>query len=548
MGVQGYLSLYTILLGWQAYDAIWNILCQTGLVALPFAFIAVKSFMEPLMSMGAKDAGVIASRRFVIHIMSALFVLLFAAIPMVKLQPNVLHFKPHCEHSNKVATPGNTGTTYDKSFTIPTDAKVPMIWYIVMAVSNGITDEAEDAISCPAVNLRGLQEQINIATIKSVPLKNEIHEFYRQCYMPAYNHYVQQGQAGVNQLALNRALGKYGRDDISWVGSETFLYTPGYYDSFYAKNPIKGFPYTNSSINNQLNAQTEKPKWAAPSCKSWWDEPETGLKHRIYSQFSYSLNDYIEAYKEFYHEDLSEIRSELVKLVLYKSTDGGYVNPGYYTEQDNQSGIDNYFAKWFSKYQIDSTALHEYPKVQIIKNALPIVQAILLAAFCMILAIAIPISSYSIRFLISASVFMFGVIFCSYLWHWVSWFDQVLMQALYPAKPYHVSVLSTKDSLLVSLADNVSSPEKNLLNMTISAFYLVLPLIFISVIGWTGIAVGGVFSFAAISGVAGRGAGMPSMNMPSVSLGGLGSGSGIGGGGSAGVSSGVGSSLPPMIE
>lgn len=500
MGVQSYLSLYTVLLGWHSYDILWHILTQLGLVMLPFAFIAVKSFMEPFLSMGAKDSGVIGSRRFIMHLFLAIFVMLFAGAPWVHLDPSVLHFRPHCEQSANTATPGHTGTTYDNLLPVPQDVKVPLIWYLVMAVSNGITDEAEDAISCPMVDLRALQNQLNLAVIQSSTLKKEVRRFYQACYLPAYNQFVSDNDKGVNQAAIQSALKRYGDNDIDWIGSLIFQRVAGFYDSFSANAPVVGFPYTSKGINNQVNSQVNTPKWDSPSCLAWWQTPQIGLRDKLYNQFSHKLQAMLAKIDAGPDHVLAE--NYAIRAVLNKSTGGGFSDPGFYTEQDNQGGIDNFIAKWFSKYAIDKVALQEYPTIQIIKNALPVVQAILSAACYMLLAIALPLASYSLRFVVIASVFIFSIIFTSFLWHWISWFDQNLLQALYSASPSTGHLDPAQ--LIWNLGRNALSPEKNLVDFVISLFYIALPGFWLVIVNWAGVAIGNAMNFGGADQLAGR--------------------------------------------
>ena len=503
MGVQSYLALYTTLLGWQSYDQIFSILSQLGLILLPFAFIAARSVSEPFLSMGAKGAGEIGARRFIIHIISALFVLVFAAVPMVRLTPNVLHFKPHCEKSNFMAKPGHTGTTYDQKLPMPQSVKVPMVFYIVMALSNGITDQAEDAISCPMVNLRDLQNELTVTQINSVPLKQEVMRFQNACYIPAYNTFLQDNQSNLDQSAIQNALKKYGKDDIGWMGSALFQNVPGFYDKLSAKSPVAGFPYSGTGVNNQINAQTGTPKWGAPTCKTWWQNPTVGLRAKLFEQFGKKAKAQLAEID--YEGDPARVQDAAIHAMLVKSTGGNFFSPGFYTEQQNQSGLDNFLAKWFSKGYVDYLSLDEYPKIQILKNALPIVQALLLAAFFMMLAIALPLSGYSLGFVITASIFMFSIIFCSFLWHWVSWFDQFLLQALYGAGP--TSGHPDPVKLVWHLAESAVNPEKNLANITISLFYIVLPLVWLSIVGWCGVSAGSAMSFGGLDAMSQRGGG-----------------------------------------
>ena len=132
MPITGYLTLYTTLLGWQQYQSLWNIAVGTGLIYLPFIAIVLKCTIEPFTSMGAKDAAQIAIRRMTIQVLSAFIIIIFAAEPAVALDPKVLHYTPLCEDNAKVATPGDTGTTYDNAFPVATGVRVSVLWYLVM--------------------------------------------------------------------------------------------------------------------------------------------------------------------------------------------------------------------------------------------------------------------------------------------------------------------------------------------------------------------------------------------------------------------------------
>ena len=503
MGVQSYLSLYTVLLGWQSYDALWDIMTQLGLVMLPFAFIATKCFMEPFLSMGAKDAGVIGSRRFIVSMLTALFVLLFAGAPMVHLEPTLLHYTPHCETNAKTATPGNTGTTYDSLSPTPSNVKVPMIFYIVMAVSNGITNAAENKLSCPSFNLRSLQNQLNLAAITSTDLKSQVQRFSKSCYLPAYNRLVEDNNSGSNQAAIQTSLTAWGNEDVSWIGSETFQRVPGFYDSFSAQAPVVGFSYTSSGIDNQVNAQTQTPLWGAPTCLAWWQTPKIGLRDELFNEFSGSFRARIAMFGT--GSDHIMAKNMAIRTMIVKSTGSGFFDPGFATEQDNQSGVNNFLAKWASKVMIDYEALSEYPKIQILKNALPIIQAVISAALYMLLAIALPLSGYSIRFVIVASVFMFTVIFCSYLWHWVSWYDQYLLEALYGAAP--VTGHPDPGQLIWNLGQSSLNPEKNLVDLTISGFYIIIPVMWLGIVNWCGIAASSALGLGGSEGFAQRAGG-----------------------------------------
>src|SRR5580700_7059496 len=149
MTVTGYLSLYTTLLGWQQYQSLWEIACSTGLIYLLFIGIILTHTFQPLTSgLSIADASLGSLKKLLLTLLSTLFVIAFAAVPWMLLNPGVLHVEALCQDQNAPMTPGHTNTTYDKTFPVPTGVKVPIFWYLVMAVSNGVTHAASVALPC----------------------------------------------------------------------------------------------------------------------------------------------------------------------------------------------------------------------------------------------------------------------------------------------------------------------------------------------------------------------------------------------------------------
>ncbi len=50
MGVNSFLEVFTTLFGWLMYEALWNILADTGLVWLPVLGIILKTVAQARMS------------------------------------------------------------------------------------------------------------------------------------------------------------------------------------------------------------------------------------------------------------------------------------------------------------------------------------------------------------------------------------------------------------------------------------------------------------------------------------------------------------------
>jgi hypothetical protein len=112
-------------------------------------------------------------------------------------------------------------------------------------------------------------------------------------------------------------------------------------------------------------------------------------------------------------------------------------------------------------------------------NALPVIQGSLLFGVYAFLALAMPFSRYRLSFCVVGAVVMFSLIFCSFLWSLTAWFDNYLIQALYP------SVGGISGMGILEQATDVDTNEL-FVDMIIGALYVVLPMLWMAVMSWCG--------------------------------------------------------------
>lgn len=477
MTVTGYLALYTTVLGWQQYNNLWELAVGTGIIYLPFVSIILSNTFGPFTSMGAKDAAQIAVRRLTLQIMSAFFVIAFAAAPTINLDPKVLHYEPLCNKDAKNATPGHTGTTYDNSFNVPTGVKVPLFWYLVMAISNGITHAASQSTPCAPLDLRTLHTQLDTSTIQDPRLKQEVSQFYSDCYAPAYSTYMSGNLPASQESQIEQSLNKNGKEDVAWLGSQTFQNISGLYDAVKATKPVDGFAFdakrdveAGQVANHSANGQ--------PNCKEWWSDPTNGLSTKLKQAFPPSFT------QQLMHLGNPQKAQDvaLKKLITHSFGDNQTLGDkvrGYESLNDNMSG--DYVSRFVgAQLGIIYEKFSYYPKLHLLINALPVIQGSLLFAIYAFLALAIPFSSYRINFCVSGAVVLFSLIFCSYIWHLVGWLDTYLIQALYPSVDGIAGL-----GILSDIGMN-----QTLVDMIIGTLYVLLPILWMSVMGWAGFQAG----------------------------------------------------------
>lgn len=479
MAVQSYLNLYTWLLGWQLYDQIWSMLAILGFLAIPFAVLAIKVVFEPLASGSKlKDLSENAVTRLNVHMLLALLVLLFAGVPMVELQPSQVNYTPTCVQGATSVTPNHTNTTYDNLVTIPDSIRVPLWWYLIMAISNGFTDQAKSLVSCPIVNLRALQSELVTTNIKSAQTKAEVIRFKKECYFAAQDRFVHVSDP-IKQQEIQKALAQYGLDDTDWVGSETLQTVGGFYDSLYAQSPVNGFPYLGND-QDKIQSQTGQPQWGTPSCKTWWQDNSHGLRAKLYAEFDGNTQKTLAEISGT--TSLSQVQDAVIRGMLTRQTGGDFFHRGYGSEEDNVP--DNWLGKITASIGADMTTTEQFPKIHMLQNMLPIFQALVEYMVFILLPIMLVFSGYSIRFVISASFFIFAIIFMSFLWHAVTYIDNFLMQAIYQA--YKADGSEDTIAFITHLVVEKANPYANILDFVVSTFYVASTLILLFMAGWTG--------------------------------------------------------------
>jgi len=470
MSVTGYLALYTTLLGWKIYNSLWTLMVGTGLAFLPFVGIVVRCFLEPYESQEPKNAAIIAIRRLSIQIVSALLVVEFCCVPTILLNPKVLHFEPACSSSQTSATPGNTGTTFDNQFAVPTDVRVPLIWYLVMAISNGFNHAAISELKCAAIDYRTLHTQLDLVNIQDVKLKKETIDFYNACYLQAYAKYMR-GEVNESQRAdIENKFKRYGQDDIGWLGSHTFSEIPGFYDTYFANNPVEGFPF--DSKRDQFDGQAQNHSSNGnPSCAMWWSSSEKGLRVKLEKSLPppfltsiFNLGD-----------DPQILVDKSIKKLMFQTFQRSVPDNlrGYSSLNDSGGG---FLALTGSEIGIAFHQLSFYPTLYLLKNAIPVVQALLLMAIYAFIGLMIPFSSYRLSFIITGTSVIFAVTLWSFLSHWIAAIDNSLLISMFKDVP--------------SFFSSVNGMQQTFVDMIIGTMYMTFPLLFLMMMSWAGFQVG----------------------------------------------------------
>jgi hypothetical protein len=149
---------------------------------------------------------------------------------------------------------------------------------VVLATSSGINHAVIEGLPS-AADMRTYEQQARLATIADPRLRQEVSQFFSECYISARSKY----QAEKPSLsAITELLDNYGPDDPDWLGSHVYRETPGYYDTFRASTPITGWAYAPARDTEYEVA--DPPEWGRPYCNEWWADDDIGLRQKLVAE------------------------------------------------------------------------------------------------------------------------------------------------------------------------------------------------------------------------------------------------------------------------
>ena len=155
---------------------------------------------------------------------------------------------------------------------------VPVWWYGVIVLSTGLNHAIVEGLPTVA-DMRKFEQQAHLATIADPRLRQEVSEFFSQCYIPARSKYQAERP---NTAAINGILTTYGADDPEWMGYHVYRDTSGYYDTLRPASQITGWAY-NAARDAEYDATTPSA-WGKLYCKQWWEDAAIGLREKLINE------------------------------------------------------------------------------------------------------------------------------------------------------------------------------------------------------------------------------------------------------------------------
>ena len=486
MSVDSYLELFTTLFGWTFYGILWDVLVSTGIVYLPFLGILIDNWREPAQGGEVGHASGLSLRRMEIELFMALLVVVLAGQPaaLTPLNAGTLSYVPPptlLDATPPTATVASPQSTYGSTgFTgAAATVNIPVWWYAVMAMSSGFDHAVVEGLPTTS-DMRTFEQQARLATIADPRLRQEVSDFFSQCYIPARSKYQAERPA---TAAINAFLTTYGADDPDWMGSHVYRNTPGYYDTLRPTSQITGWAY-NAARDTEYDPTTPPP-WGKPYCKQWWEDATIGLREKLITEADTTSAGFSGLLVAVAPTLASEQQNDAVAKNVLTNAPPSWSNNDLIAHNASNSGLINTAGNIVkgglaTGGVVTASALFSVTMTAVLQ-ALPMVQAIMLLGIYALLPMVVVLSRYSISMMVVGAMAIFTIKFWSVLWYLAMWVDQNLILSMYPDVNIFLQIFANPGE---------HDAKRMLLNMITTSLYLGLPLLWSGMMAWAGVNIG----------------------------------------------------------
>ncbi|GIU42824.1 conjugal transfer protein TraG [Shewanella sairae] len=505
MVVNDYLTLFLTLQAWVISNKIFYLLSSANLLVLPMVIIVFNTMTEAMQE-GEDEGnkGLLSLNRSAVGLVLAIAAYVFAMHPSQELRLSTMVYNDVRSEQCGVSStkPGdNTGTSWDSSFESlgGETAKVPAWWKLIHGISVGTTNASVAAIPC-SYDITRSQLKLSEVSIDSPALQQETQQFYEQCFANAKSAMVRssyQNQGSISDSDFDKAL---------WLGDEYFLSTNNAvphttYRGIKSLEPVPTFPYnaTRDSRYNKIWAErlgkSEADTKAYPTCYEWWKDTTYGLRERLAKEIKENSPEiYVDIMmpngwfdKMFKGEVSAEERKDmLIQRAL--STENinatGRTTRGY-GAVINSSGSDRATAEMWGSTVGGAGLLagrtFMEPTFFIVREALPIFQALILSMLIIAIPLILPMALYQWRVLITVTIAYFGVQYFTFWWEWCRSLESKLLSAMHSGHDFNFT-----NPISSFGAGTMNALDSEILRVVLLILYIVVPVLWLSIVGFAG--------------------------------------------------------------
>ncbi|SMG61694.1 conjugal transfer protein TraG N-terminal domain-containing protein [Cedecea sp. NFIX57] len=483
MTTNSYLEYFLTLLGWVINNGLWNILLGTGLFAAPLAFRIVGIWMK-VREEGEDEGnkGMLSLPRIENTLYGAFFVMLTCCVPLINVSLSTITYDLSRAKTCGTWTPkapDESGYATIISSLNNQTAAAPVWWMLVHKLSKGITQAAVATIPCRP-DLRQLRFEVQHTRIGNASLASELQDFTNDCYALALYMWKQQDQGQTTDRKVLR--------DIEWLGSTTFMNS--YYGDLQSKMPREAFPWNTARDSGRPNTG----RGGYPTCQAWWNTAHTGLKTRVMAQADPGLWLRLSAALKMMGKSTADYEEavirRLVSPVSLNASQYGQAYAGYGGNADFT--LDNAVTRVVGIGGMSLGSLAAWPAFDAMRQALPMVQAVMLMAVYVMFPLILAFSAYEFKTVITLTFVVFALNFLTFWWELARWLDSWILEALYTSDT-HTSF---------NMAGFQNTSDDLIMSFVLGSMFVVLPAVWVGALSWAGVKTGGIIEGAVTKGVA----------------------------------------------
>lgn len=220
-----------------------------------------------------------------------------------------------------------------------------------------------------------------------------------------------------------------------------------------------------------------------PTCKTWWSDGTSGLRKRVLASFSDNTRK--EMQRQFPGKQWEEIA--LRWLVSPRNADLSGAGTTYAVgSSDTTTGVVGNLTRLTSSIGLGLKQAEALPGFDAMKQALPMIQALLLMMIITVIPALMMFSAYDPKTIFTISFALFALQFITFWWELAGWLDDRLITILYD----NMAEQGIANSSVPFAAFFSSTADGWIMNLVLGMMYLVFPMFWVGMLSWAGVRIG----------------------------------------------------------
>ncbi|MFO7094265.1 conjugal transfer protein TraG N-terminal domain-containing protein, partial [Pseudomonas aeruginosa] len=214
-----------------------------------------------------------------------------------------------------------------------------------------------------------------------------------------------------------------------------------------------------------------------------WADSGIGLRDRIKGQVDPDLMTSFLKWAKWLNQD--EVTEAVIRQVISPSSQ---VKGNVYTDYGGQVGgtVWNGLARAGGTFGVAMGSLAYFPAMDMVRQALPMVMSFLKMAMIICIPMVLVIGTYQLKVAMTMTVVFFAMMFVDFWFQLARYIDSTILDAFYGSGSPHLSFNPV-------MGLNTATQDA-ILNFVMGAMFVILPMLWITAVGWAGVQVGALLS------------------------------------------------------